>query len=261
MFVLYLIIGSFSGILAGLVGIGGGIIVVPALAVVFTYFNIIPADYVMQMAIGTSLATIILTLLSSLRAHAKRGSVRWNVVQILLPGLIVGTIVGSLVAHRLPSTALRFIFSTFLFFIAYRLFFVNTNDDQASLPTKSTTIIVSGFIGALSGILGTGGGTMLIPFFLRSRMDMHEAAGTSVACGACIGVVATVSFMLLGMSAFHLPFSTGYIYWPAFIGISAASILFAPIGTLISYKLPASILKRILAVFLVLIAVDMLFPA
>jgi uncharacterized protein len=261
MFLIYLLIGACSGTLAGLLGLGGGIIVVPALAAAFAYHNLVPANIVMHMAVGTSLATIVITFLSSLAAHIKKNSVRWDIVKKLLPGLIIGVILGALVANHLPSTFLRLFFGMFLLFVASRLFFGELAVPTATLPGQPALFGITAVIGALSSILGAGGGIVLIPFMVRSQINMREATGTSVACGVVIGLVATLSFIILGAEAIHnLPWSTGFIYWPAFLGVAMASVIFAPLGTAIAYRLPIITLKRILAVFIILVALQMLLP-
>jgi uncharacterized membrane protein YfcA len=261
MFFIYLLIGACSGTLAGLLGLGGGIIVVPALAAAFAYNNLIPPSSTMHMAVGTSLATITITFLSSLSAHLKKHSVRWDIVKKLLPGLIVGVILGALIANHLPSTFLRLFFSAFLLFVASRLFFGELAIPTATLPGQPALFGITCVIGALSSILGAGGGIVLIPFMVRAQINMREATGTSVACGVVIGFVATLSFITLGTGAIHnLPWSTGFIYWPAFLGVAMTSVLFAPLGTAIAYRLPIITLKRILAVFIVLVAIQMLLP-
>ncbi len=258
MFAIYLVIGALSGTLAGMLGIGGGVIVVPALAFVFAHFNLMPASLVMQMAIGTSLAAMIVTLISALRAHSLRGNVRLDLVKMLLPGLIVGAILGALIAHKLPSYYLKIFFSLFLFFMSGRLLLAIQQEEVRKMPSRFSMMGVATGIGTLSSILGAGGGLLMIPFILRCRASMHQAAGTSVACGVGAGIVATLSFMFLGMSNVVIKDSTGYIYWPAFFGVALASMLFAPIGTAVAHKLPASVLRRVLGIFLLLVAIDML---
>jgi uncharacterized membrane protein YfcA len=259
--IIYLIIGAFSGLLAGLLGLGGGIVVVPALAAAFVYLKVVPEDHVMQMAIGTSLATIVVTFLSSLRAHLKRHSVRFDLVKKFLPGLLFGVVAGALVAQYIPSTALKIFFSVFLIFIALKMFSGELAETIPLLPTPLKTWAVTFVIGALAGILGMGGGVLIIPFMLRYQINMREATGTSVACGLFMGILASGCFMWLGRFAMlDVPYSTGFVYWPAFMGVGATSILFAPMGTALAYRLPIPILKRILAIFLLVVAADMALP-
>jgi uncharacterized membrane protein YfcA len=260
-FTIYLIIGAFSGTLAGLLGLGGGVIVVPALATAFLSMHLVPPNQIMQMAVGTSLATIVITFISSLRAHMQRGSVRWDLAKSLIPGLIVGAIIGAMVAKSLPSNFLKIFFSLFLFFCAYNLFKGQLAKPGSKFPATPILFIITTIIGILCSILGAGGGVVLIPFMIRCGINMREATGTSVACGIVVSLVGCIFFMYFGRTLnLNIPWSTGFIYWPAFLGIALSSVLFAPIGTAIAYRLPTDLLKRILAIFLVLVGIDMLLP-
>lgn len=259
MLIVYLVIGAFTGLLSGLLGIGGGVIVVPALSAVFLRTNIIPHEYVMQMAIGTSLAIVVFTAVSGLIAHHKRGSVRWDIVKRIAPSLVIGTIIGAALAKGLSSHFLRIFFSVFLVVISLRLLFAKTNTEvESSLPRKKAYFF-SGLIGMLSSILGIGGGVMLVPFLLHCQIKMSEASGTSLACGMMVGIVATTSFILSQLGAQQIiPLSTGFIYWPALAGVAVASMLFAPVGTALAHKIPTMILKKIFAVCLLATAIEMM---
>jgi len=259
-FAMYLIIGALAGILAGLLGLGGGIIVVPALAAVFLHYHLVPSEHVMHVAIATSLTTVVVTFLSSLRTHIRHGSVRWDYVKLLLPGIILGVVVGTFISDQLPSNYLRLFFSLFLFFMAYRLLFVNADLQLKSQPSNGLIRGVSAIIGMLSSVLGVGGGVVMVPFLLRCKLEMRAAAGTSVACGVVIGVLASLSYIFFAASPIHLPWSTGYVYWPAFLGVAISSTLFAPIGISIAHRLSETILKRILSTFLIAVGIDMLIP-
>ena len=259
MLTIYLIIGAAAGILSGLFGLGGGVVIIPALSHVFLQSTVIPNTASMQMAIGTSLAVIIPTSASALYAHHSRGSVDWGLFRIMLPLLIMGAILGAIIAHFLPSTYLKIIFALFLWVISLRTIFTKPKQlIEMQLPLK--VIRVGALcIGALASLLGVGGGSLLVPFLLRCQLDMRKATGTSVACGLSVGIVATLSFMLVGLfSAQHVAWSTGYIYWPAFLSIAVASTLLAPLGAAWAHKLPGEWLKRVFGVFLLLMACDML---
>ncbi len=260
MFAVYLVLGALSGAMSGLLGIGGGIIVVPGLAAIFSYASM-PQDYIMHMAIGTSLAAMIMTTSSALRAHHLRGAVRWDIFWQLLPGLTGGAVVGAVIAHYLPSEHLRIFFSLFLFFVAYRLLFAKYDGQERQFPSRLFMGVISSLIGMLASILGAGGGSMLVPFMMHYRVSLLQATGTSVACGVGLGIVATLSFMIAGSFAEikHLPWSTGYIYWPAFLGVAVTSVLFAPMGARLAHTLPRDLLRRIFAIFLFILACDMLF--
>lgn len=257
---LYLIIGAIAGMASGLFGIGGGVVVIPALSAVFARYTVIPSSYVMQMTVGTSLAVMIFTAASALYAHHKRQAVRWDMFQIMLPGLIAGSILGAIIAHFLPSSYLRIIFGIFLIYVSYRLIMPTSVDIQTKQCSLIFIRLSALLIGIFSSLLGVGGGTLLVPFLLRCQLEMRNAIGTSVACGLIIGIVATVSFMLTGLSSIqHINGSTGYIYWPAFAGIVITSMLLAPIGAILAHRLPKELLKRVFGWFLLLFACDMLF--
>jgi len=259
----YLLTGIFAGTMSGMLGLGGGIVVVPALAALFLYNPDISAEIHMRMAIGTSLAIMIVTLGSSLYAHHKRGTVNWLMVKTVFPGLLVGIIIGMMLVCFLPSSFLSRIFSVFLLFIIiHMLFFDHDASEEYKLKTISSHLIMgfSALIGMLSSLLGVGGGTMWVPFFLYCKLPMRDAVGTSVACGITAAVIATIGFISAGFfTDFNIPYSTSYIYWPAFLGVSMISIIFAPIGVFMAYKLSAVLLKYVFALFLFIMAIQMMF--
>lgn len=260
MFGIYLIVGACAGLMAGLFGIGGGVIIIPALAAIFLHHTDIPAELVMQMAVGTSLATVVITAISSVYAHHRHQAVIWPQVWVMVPWLIVGTVLGAAVVSFLPSSFLRLFFAIFLTVLSIHLFFSRTPSSVEKVLSDKVVKIGSIIIGVLSSILGVGGGTLLVPFLMRCKLDILQATGTSVACGFAVSMVASICFMVTGwLSGIHLQYSTGYIYWPAFAGIAVASVLFAPLGAAFAHKLPKEMLKRIFAVFLLMMAADMMF--
>ena len=185
----YLVIGAFAGVMSGMFGIGGGVIVIPALSAIFLQENMFPSNLVMQMAVGTSLAIMIVTSLSSLYVHHRREVVRWNIFQTMLPFLIIGVVAGSVIAHFLSSLMLQIIFGVFLLLLGARLILSGQNKESNRVVSNRTMQIASILIGCLSSVLGVGGGTIFVPFLLYCSLDMREAMGTSIACGLTIGVV------------------------------------------------------------------------
>lgn len=255
----YLAIGALAGVTSGLLGIGGGIIIVPALAAIFSQNAAIPAHYAMHLAIGTSLATMIATIASGVYAHHRQGTVRWQLAKSILPGLIAGTVFGALIAAFLPARFLTIFFSIFLIAVSLRMLlkFDEGLGVEISARLRQTVAVIIGF---LSSILGAGGGSLMVPFLLRCRLEMREATGTSLACGFVVALIATACFMVSGLLiTVKLPETTGYIYWPAFFGVVASSVLFAPVGAVLANKLPKALLQRIFAIFLLVVAADMLF--
>lgn len=260
MFVIYLIIGAFAGTMAGLLGIGGGVIIIPALAAVFATQPNIPTNYIMQMAIGTSLATVIITAISSMYAHHRHKAIQWSKVKLMIPGLSIGTILGVIIVYSLSSYFLHTLFALFLLLMGLKILFELNRTTKVHVFSQQIFVIGSFIIGFLSSLLGLGGGTLLVPFLMRSNLSIHQAISTSVPCGFVISVVATCGFMLTGwISTVHISWSTGYIYWPAFLGIVISSVLFAPLGATFAHKLPNTVLKRLFGVFLLLMAFDMVF--
>ncbi len=260
----YFAIGIFAGTMSGLLGIGGGIVVVPALAALFIHFNVMPAALFMKMAIGTSLAIMIVTLMSSIFAHHRRRAVNWPLVKRIFPFLTVGVLVGAVFVRFLPSNFLSHFFSLFLFVIGIQLLIKKGNKNVLEIiPEQIPNHYIwffSFIIGILSSLLGAGGGTMWVPFFLWKKLAMREAVGTSVACGIIAASIATISFLISGLFIEQtIPWSTSYIYWPAFFGVSVMSVLFAPIGSSFANKLPNETLRRIFAIFMLLVAIDMSF--
>lgn len=257
---LYLITGATTGLFAGLLGIGGGIIVIPILHKLFGYY--FPADQVMHMAIGTSLAIMIFTATSSAYAYQRRGLVLWSLFRQFAPGLAFGTVAGSIIAMHLTSRNLSIAFAIFLFFIAAFIFYSKPIQAQKKLPHSIGMTLSALAIGLLCGFFGIGGGTMMVPFFAYCNVEMHKATGTSAICGLLLAVTGTASLALTGLNAtspIATPWgTTGFVYWPAALVIAAASVIFAPLGTRLAVWLPSRVLKKIFAVIIVATALFLL---
>ena len=254
----YLLLGAIAGIIAGLLGLGGGIIIVPALFFLFLKQGL-TAEILMHMAVATSLATIVFTSLSSAWAHHRHGAVHWQVVRQFTPGIVVGCILGALAADQLKSDYLRIAFGVFEILVAIQIGFNLKPAGTRSLPGQIPMLFSGGVIGTLSTILGIGGGTLTVPFLLWCNENIRNAVATSSACGLPIAVAGTAAMILTGWSNTHLPAgSTGYVYWPAAIGVLVASMLTAPLGAMLAHKLPVNVLKRIFAIFIAIIGIRML---
>jgi len=264
MFGNYFLVGLCAGLLSGLFGVGGGLIVVPALCWLFIHFDVMPAFSAMKVAIATSLAIMIMTLLSALMAHSRQQAVRWDFFQKMVVSIALGTVIGTVSAHFLKSWVLRRVFGVFMLITGMRLFWVRRKPTVQKTPVQVSSWIlqsVSVLTGMMAGLLGISGGVMLGPFFLRSGMTLPEAAGTSVVCGLVIGVTATLGFMMAGWwGGVSLPTAAGYIYWPAFLGVSVASMLSAPLGVKLGRVLPRSLLRRLFGVVLLGVSMSMFFP-
>ena len=255
---LYLATGAVTGVLAGLLGIGGGIVIVPLLTFVFTSQEM-PAAYILHLALGTSLASIIFTSVSSFRAHHAHGAVHWGVVRAISLGILTGTFFGSWVAAQLSSRFLSGFFVAFLYYVSLRLFFNVRPKPSRTLPKTAGMFGMGNLIGSVSSLVGIGGGSLSVPFLVRCNLPVHNAVGTSAAIGFPIAIAGTAGYMLNGMAVASLPAgSFGFVYLPALIGISVASVLTAPLGVRLAHSLPVLHLKRIFAVFLMIMGTRML---
>jgi uncharacterized membrane protein YfcA len=259
---LYLAFGSLAGILSGLFGIGGGVVIVPFLVWFFSMRGF-PPDSVMIMAVATSLATIVVTSVSSVLAHHRLGAVRWNVVFRLAPGILIGSVLGSVIADRLPPHWFKLIFALFLLYVAARLVIgAKTKDGRTRTPGGWVYSSAGIGIGAVSSILGIGGGTLSVPFLVKCRFPIRNAVAISSACGFPIALAGSVTYIVLGWEKPVLPaWSLGYIYLPAFAGIVTSSIPFAPIGAKLAHRLPTRKLRRMFAIVVLIVGVKLLWQA
>lgn len=255
---LYLALGASAGLLAGLFGVGGGLIIVPVLAWVFAA-HAMPADIIMHLAIGTSLASIWLTSLMSIRAHHKRGAVNWHLVRRLTLGIVIGALAGALIAEQLPTQSLKRIFGVFELFVAAQMLLGSRFQAHFNLPGRLGLNAAGGVIGVASAIIGIGGGTLTVPFLVWCRVSMIQAVATSAACGLPIAVAGAIGYIITGWNAEQLPeWTTGYVYWPAWVGIVIASSVTAGFGARLAHKLPAARLRQLFAVLLFGMGVKML---
>lgn len=257
-FLLYLSVGAFVGILAGLFGVGGGLVIVPVLVFIF-HGQALADAVIMHLAIGTSLATILITSLASVRAHHRRDMVLWPVVGRLTPGLLLGALLGAAAADALRSDSLRIIFGVFELLVAAQIGLGIKAAAHRQLPGWIGMTMTGLVIGGVSAVVGIGGGTLTVPFLVWCNSAMHKAVATSAACGFPIALAGMAGFMIAGWNDARLPaWSSGYVYWPAFAAIAAASMLSAPLGAKLAHILPAAKLKRYFALFLALLGVRML---
>lgn len=260
---IYLAVGALAGVLAGLFGIGGGAVIVPALAAAFSLSGV-NEDIRMQLAIGTSLSTIVLTGAASVRAHHKLGNVSWPHVLRLLLGILVGTPVGAWVATGLSQNALERVFGIFLLLVALKMFSAWKPAEGEREVRPLLYPIAGSVIGVFSGLLGIGGGTLTVPFLTWSRLPMKRAVATSAACGLPIALSGTVSYAIAGQTAAtqgQLPeWSVGFVYLPGFVLVAAASSMTARYGARWASLLPERRLRQAFGVLLVAVATKMLLP-
>jgi len=254
----YLAIGTVAGILAGLLGIGGGLVIVPSLYFLLSRDGV-ATDIAMQVAVGTSLATIVLTSISSVLAHHRRQAVLWPLVVQLAPGMMAGALLGAVIADWLPSQLLAQVFAGFALLVGLQMMWVRDVRGHVQLPGPGVMAASGGVIGAISALVGIGGGSMTVPFLTWHRVPIHEAVGTSAGCGLPIAVAGTAAFVALGQSQTALPpHSLGYVYLPAMAGIVIASVIAAVAGAALAHRLPQPVLRRVFALFLVLLGIYML---
>lgn len=257
--VIYLACGAFAGVLAGLLGVGGGIVIVPLLAIVLPMQGV-PATYVQHLALGTSLASIMFTSIASSRAHAKRGAVRWDIWRSITPGILLGTFLGGLVASGMPTFFLKAFFICFLYFVAVQMLLDIKPKASRELPHMLGMSAAGGGIGLLSSFVGIGGGSLSVPFMTFCNVPMHTAVGTSAAIGFPIAVAGTLGYVIGGWNVPGLPAGTlGYVHVLALVGLAAASFCTAPLGAKLSHALPVKTLKRGFALFLLVVATRMLW--
>ena len=255
---IYLVVGAFVGLIAGLLGVGGGLIIVPVLVFVFQGQGVSP-EVIVHLAIGTSLATIAITSISAMRAHHRHGAVQWAVFRRLTPGIVAGALLGAVIADFLPTKAMRLWFGIFELLVAAQIGFNLMVAPRGHLPGALGTNLAGGVIGAISAALGIGGGTLTTPFLVWCNFSLRQAVATSSACGLPIALAGAAGFVATGWNEPGLPgWSNGYLYWPAFAGIVISSLLFAPLGAKLTHTLPVSVLRRFFAVFLAVLGVRML---
>lgn len=254
----YLALGAVAGLFAGLFGVGGGIVIVPTLTLLFTAQHL-PAAIILHLSLGTSLATIMFTSISSLHAHHGKGAVNWQVFRRITPGILAGTLFGSWVAAQLSSQFLRIFFVTFLYYVATQMLLNRRPKPSRQLPGTGGLIGVGTLIGGISSLVGIGGGSMSVPFLVWCNVAMHSAIGTSAAIGFPIALAGAVGYVANGLAVSDLPpLALGFVYLPALVGISVASIITAPIGARLAHSLPVTRLKKIFALFLIALSTKML---
>ena len=248
----YLAIGVAVGFFAGLLGIGGGIIIVSALALMFSAHGFAPA-YVMHLAVGTSLAAIVAGSWSSFRTHHRHHAVDWDIVKGMTPGLLMGVLAGAGAARFLSSAFLKYFFLTFMVLIIAQMVLGLRPKASRALPGKAGLAATGLFIGACSSLFGGGAAAIGVPFLTWCNVGTHRAIGTVAALAFPLAAAGTLGYSVAGWSVEGLPrWSVGFIYVPAFLGISVTSALVAPYGARLAHKLKGATLRRVFAVFLVL---------
>ena len=270
--IIFLIIGTLAGFAAGLFGVGGGTINVTLLFSVFNQMDYSP-NTVMHLALGTSLATIIVTSISSLMAHNKKGAVLWPVFKNLTPGLALGCFFGAGIAGQISGLYLQLIVGVFLLWVAFNMFIggkrkvashattvSETNNANPDLPSKPKQLAAGGVIGVASAIFGIGGGSLTVPYLTRYNVVMQKAVGTSAACGLPIAIAGALGFMFFGMQQqVDVPNTIGFVHIYAFLGISIMSFFTAKLGAKVAHILSPELLKKCFAVLLTVVGFYFLY--
>ena len=256
---IYLALGAVAGVLAGLLGIGGGLVLVAALVWLLPGQGV-PAEHAVHAALATALASIVMTALSSARAHHRRGSVLWRTAAWLVPGMLLGGWLGSLLATRVDGSLLRVFIAMYCYIAALQLGldWPRARPERADAPTGPGYIAAGGFIGALSALVGIGGGSMTVPLLVWRGVRPVLAVGTSSACGVAIALASVAGYAANGPTAGSLPpGSWGYVFVPAAVAIALASVITAPLGTKIAHRISGLALRRVFAGFLLLVGTSL----
>ena len=253
------LLGVGAGFLAGLLGIGGGMVLVPFISYFLSVRGVAP-ELGVKMAIATSMATMMFTSLSSVRAHHKRGAVRWDLVVTLAPGIVAGALLASAgVFSLLKGTWLAIFFGLFVAFSATQMFRNRKPQPSRQIPGTAGRFAAGGAIGFLSGLVGAGGGFISVPFMVWCNVAMHNAVATSAALGFPIAVANVAGYVVSGVGVQGLPAgSLGYLWLPALAIIAACSVLTAPMGAKMTHALPVDRLKKVFAVILYMLSAYML---
>lgn len=254
--VAYLLLGAVAGLTAGLFGVGGGLVIVPVLVFSFSLLDLSPA-VLTQLAIGTSLATIVMTSISSVRAHHGYGNVDWALWLRLAPAIALGVVLGVYTAAGMAGAHLQMLFGVFAILIGLQMGLRFQPRPGRVVPGWMGLGAAGTVIGYVSALFGIGGGSLTVPFLSWCNVKMQKAVGLSAACGLPIAVVGCVTNIWVGWGHEDLPaYSTGFVYWPAFLGIVLSSTLFAKVGAKLAQRLPEARLKQVFALFLTLIGVQ-----
>jgi uncharacterized protein len=257
----FLGLGAVVGFAAGLLGIGGGLLLVPCFTFLFTSVGV-PGERVVHMAIATSLATILFTSVSSVLAHHQRDAVSWHIVRVLAPGILIGSWIGPWIGKQLNSAGLAMFFAVFVAVSASQMLLDRKPAAARELPGALGMFAAGGVIGILAGLLGVGGAFVSVPFMTWCNVKIHKAVATSAALGFPIALAGTLANIYYGIKTPGLPpGSLGFVYLPALLVVSLTSVLTAPLGAKTAHRLPVKALRRVFALTMFVLAGYMLHRA
>jgi uncharacterized membrane protein YfcA len=254
----YLALGAFVGFFAGLLGIGGGMTMVPMLVFFFTAQNF-PEEHLLQVALATAMATILFTSIASLRTHHLHNAVNWPAVRGMAPGVVVGALLGTVIAGKLPTQWLAIFFAIFVYYAATQMVLNIKPKPSRQLPGRPAMAVVGALIGGISSLVAAGGAVLTVPFLAMCNIGLREAIGTSAAVGFPIAVAATLGYVLSGLTEKGLPtYTLGFVYLPALAWLVVGTVLTAPLGARTTHRTPVGTLRGIFAVLLLILATRML---
>lgn len=251
-------LGAVVGFLSGLLGIGGGAVIVPTLGLVFVAFGFAP-DHVMHLALGTSLAAIVVATASGAREHHAHGAVRLDIVRGVAPGVVAAGLAAGAVARVASVAFLKYFFLVFMLYVTAHILFGRPPAKSRPMPGRPGLFGVGALIGGFSGLAGVGGAMISVPFMTMWGVPFKSAIGTSAAIGSVVAVSGTVGYVAAGLTEPSLPeWTLGYVYLPALLGISLTSALTAPLGARLAHRLPVGHLKKAFALFLLALATKLI---
>lgn len=255
----FLALGAFVGVIAGLFGIGGGGVIVPILTSIFLSKNAIDSNNVLHLALGTSMAIIIITSISSIKAQQKKKAIVWDIVKMMVPGIFVGTFLATFIASKLDSFYLSIFFACFMLYSSITMFIGKKPKPENKIFTAKTHIFSGGAIGAISSLVSIGGGVLSVPYLLIQNVDIKRAIATSSAIGLPIAVSGTLGYIVNGWEHTSLEnYTIGFISLPALVCVASASFLTAPIGVMLVHKINVNLMKKLFSVLPFLLSIKML---
>lgn len=258
---LYLLLGCFASFLSGLLGLGGGLIIVPALMTIFAVFHVVNPQQLMHLAIGTSLACSVVNLISSVKAHHEKKAVNGFVFSVMFPGIMIGALfIGPLIVHVVSSHFLKNLFGIFCLFSAGNMIFGKKSiETQVKFPAKFIMMSWGLLTGALSTMLGIAGGVFTGMFLHYCKMNMRDIIGTTSVICLSLALCGSIGLLFVGWHQANLPrYSTGYIYWPAWLLISLPSLIITPFGAKLAHQLPIEWLKKLFAGVVLIVGLNLL---
>ena len=262
MAVMLLVIGAFAGVLAGVLGVGGGIVLVPAFFYAFQTLGY-DSEQLMQMCLATSLATIIVTSIRSVLSHNKKGAVDWDILRSWAPGIVIGAVAGMLAVSSLRSATLQGIFGVLALLIGLYMGFGRSEWRLGqAMPKGLSRAALSPGVGFLSVLMGIGGGSFGVPLMSLYNTPIHRAVATAAGFGVLIAVPSVIGFLFVTLDpATRPPYTIGAVNLVAFVLVIAMTLITAPIGAKLAHAMDPKPLKRVFAVFLILVALNMLRKA